>query len=118
MISVVTVVVPATTEALLTGAYSDNFDLALVLFCQNKYSESLEVYKEGVSLLMQKHPALCRRGFLYVAMGDLQEASVAQPGLQNSEAYIEVNRILTEAWNSTDINSFSTSVDSGGNEKK
>jgi tetratricopeptide (TPR) repeat protein len=52
---------------------ANQFDLALVLFCDRRARRSFALYKSTVELLQERHPHL-RRGLLTVALGDFRQA--------------------------------------------
>jgi tetratricopeptide (TPR) repeat protein len=77
------------------------FDLALVATCSGRYSLGLENYQHGVRLVNRKEP-LARRGMLYVARRQLQDACSRYDKLAEEDKVQEACGLLITAYRETD----------------
>ena len=75
---------------------SDFFDLGLVLLCSEKFSESLQVYQQGIEILKKICPPLTRLSWLAVALEDMQEAFEKYPKLTDADARVPIQDLLKE----------------------
>jgi len=75
----------------------NQFDYALSLMCNQEYQRSLQEYRQGIEWVSQRQPP-GRRGFLYVAIDDLQEALVTHPSLAERQEARLVMGELQSAW--------------------
>ncbi|RMG99542.1 MAG: tetratricopeptide repeat protein [Chloroflexi bacterium] len=73
------------------------FDYPLTLLCMGKTKEALETYQYALEQIEQR-PPLARRGLLYVAFRDLQEAIQTRPGLAKNPDAQAALQALQQAW--------------------
>jgi hypothetical protein len=77
------------------------FDFALAATCSGRYYLGLENYQHGVRLAKRKDP-LARRGMLFVARRELEEARSTYPELDSENAVGDALNLLTTAYRETD----------------
>lgn len=75
----------------------NQFDYALSLLCGGSHARALEEYQRGIEFVEERQ-ALGRRGLLFVAIDDLEEAMARQPEIAASPEAQTVLRDLKAAW--------------------
>jgi tetratricopeptide (TPR) repeat protein len=75
---------------------SSQFDLALVFLCSDRYMLALQQYETAVQFVSSQC-SLRRRGLLYVALVDLQDALENCPKLQKVKEAKQIEAMLSQA---------------------
>ncbi len=73
---------------------SDQFDLALTIFCKGRLSRGVDQYETAIELVGPRH-ALVRRGLVTVAIMDFRQALRDHPQLDGTSEAAAVTELLT-----------------------
>ncbi len=98
------------TLSIDSDAISTQFDLALAFMCSGRQSLALREYQRGLELTQEKQ-ARMRRGLLYVAIDDMEDAVKIQPPLAEVEEAQKGLKLLKNAFEEATSPAAATPVD-------
>ena len=84
------------------NAIPEQFDLALILLCSGRPQLAEREYLRGLEMVGERHRRR-RRGFLHVALADLEEAVTEVPGIEGFEEFDRAWRNLRTALDAVDV---------------